>query len=168
MKKAGNLLGVIVMIIAGIIMIISPGDTLTTAAKILGIALIVYGIIAAAAFFLQKDKEQRSVVKLIYGIVAAVVGIIVLASPQFLIDIFPIVVGVIIAVSGAANLVRTLRVKKNGGSGWQILLVLSLVTIALGILIFANPFGSMSTLIRVIGVILVYNGVVGLIAGIKS
>lgn len=165
-SKLSTVLSIIAVLIAGIILVAAPGSTLITAAKILGTALIVFGVIRVVFYFLQKDKDKRSLLSLLYGFVGIVAGILIFAAPTFLINLFPVIAGIIIAVSGLADLIRSLRIRKLGGSNWVLFFILSLLTIAFGALIMFNPFESMTTLIRVIGVILIYDGIVGLIAAI--
>ena len=86
-----------------------------------------------------------------------------LAGPQFVISVFPIVAGVVIALGGLRDLLDSMAMKKAGLSFWKTALAFSLITIALGIFIFANPFGTMETVVTLLGFALLYNGVTGLV-----
>ena len=76
--------------------------------------------------------------------------------------------GIVILLAGVYNLSRALEVQKAGGGAGTALLVLSLVTIVLGVLTMFNLFRPENVLIRILGAVLVYNGLVGLIAGAKG
>ena len=167
-SKLGGILSMAVMILAGLVLLFKPGEALETAGRIIGIALLVYGIISIVGYLVLKSGNEQSAGELIWGIVAAVAGIIIMIGPKFLIDIFPMVMGVLIAASGVRNLIRAISVKRAGGSGWGTLILLSIITVLLGVLVFFNPFKTMTVLVRIIGAILLYNGIVGLIAAIKS
>ena len=63
---------------------------------------------------------------------------------------------------------KALEVKQEGGKGWGILLALSLLTIALGVLIYVNPFKVQAALVIMVGAVLIYNGVLGIIAAVQE
>lgn len=165
-SKLISILEMLILIAAGFLVILHPGGSLNVAVRILGIALVAYGAIAALGYFLKKDNG--SVLRLIVGVAAVIGGIIVLASPEFVVSVLPIVAGLIIAVAGVRDLIDALHRKSAGLGGWKLALVLSLITIAFGILIFANPFATMETLATILGVALLYNGIAGLITAFHS
>lgn len=165
-SKMNAIVSMIIMIAVGVFLLIRPGDTLTTAVRIIGIALLVLGAVGIASQLVKKD--DRSVISLIISAVEAVIGIIIIASPAFVVSLFPIIVGVIIALYGLSDLLAALNMKKADNGGWKLALILSVITIILGIVLFANPFKTMSTLVRIIGVVLVYKGVTGLIIRLKA
>ena len=45
--------------------------------------------------------------------------------------------------------------------GWKPAAILSAVSIVLGVLVFANPFSTITVLARIAGIILMYNGISG-------
>ena len=108
--KINMIVSMLIMIAVGIFLLIRPGDTLTTAVRIFGIALLVLGAVGVVSQLLQKD--DRSVISLIISAVEAVVGIIIIASPAFVVSLFPIVVGVIVALYGLSDLITALNMKK--------------------------------------------------------
>ena len=65
-------------------------------------------------------------------------------------------------MQGVDNLLTALSIRSAGGAGWGVMLALSALAILSGLFICSNPFGVQRTLLRVIGAVLVYNGVVGL------
>ena len=164
--KINMIVSMLIMIAVGIFLLIRPGDTLTTAVRIFGIALLVLGAVGVVSQLLQKD--DRSVISLIISAVEAVVGIIIIASPAFVVSLFPIVVGVIVALYGLSDLITALNMKKADIGSWKLALILAVITIILGVILFANPFKTMSTLVRIIGVVLVYKGVTGLFIRLKA
>ena len=167
MKKLSPVVSALIMIIAGVLLFVYPATSLLAAVRLLGVAVLLYGAFGLVANLSRKSGE-RSVLALAYSAIVAILGIIIIASPDFIISVFPIVAGVLIAISGVESLMKALSLKKSGDAQWTLLMILSLITIAFGILIFANPFGTQATLVRVFACGLVYDGVVNLIAGVKS
>ena len=163
MKKLVSILEALLMIAFGVLIIMHPGGSLNVAVRILGILLVGAGALALLSF-LTARQEEKSVLRLLIGALSVVAGIVVLAAPGLVISIFPIVAGVSIAVSGVYDLAGALRRKKAGFS-FKLPLILALITIAMGILLFANPFATMETLVVVLGVALVYNGITKFFTG---
>ncbi len=102
------------------------------------------------------------------GCVAVVAGLVVILAPNLLTQVFRFVAGILVAFSGILNLVKALEARKEGKKGWQILLALSIIAIAMGVLVFINPFRAESTLVILVGAVLIYNGILGIIAAIQE
>ena len=153
----------------GFWLILHPGQSLKTAVRILGIGLLAGGALAIGFFCFSKQKQDLRIIGgLILGIAGVAAGLFVLIKPTWVINIFPMAAGIFVAFSGILNMVHALETRKAGNRGWQILLGLSVVSIVVGILLFANPFSYMSTLVRLLGAILIYNGVLGVIAAVQE
>ena len=167
MKKLSPVMSSLVMILAGILLFIYAGTSLEIGVRLLGIAMLLYGALGLVAQ-MMRNLAERSVAAMVYDAVIIVFGIAIIASPSFIIRLFPIVAGVLIAISGVETLVKSLSLRKHGIEAWKMLLILSVITIAFGILIFANPFQTQELLVRVFACGLVYDGIVLFIASAKS
>lgn len=156
----------------GLALVIYPKKTWETSLRILGIALLACGVLAALYYFIvlrrRGSGSQNEMLVGVLGCVAVVVGIVVLAAPKLFTNLFGFVAGILVAFSGILNLMKAIDVKKNDGKGWKVLLGLSLVAIALGVLIFIDPFKAPATLIILVGAVLIYNGVLGIVATIQE
>ena len=166
-SKLSKILSLVVIALVGLFLVIYPGDTLNIVVGVFGCALLLIGVIGIVSYFLPKNKNSRSTLDLLSSIVEAIVGPIVVSNIGFVISLFPIFAGVIIALQGVLYLISTLRMKSDNNS-WKLGLVLSLVMIAFGILIFANPFATQATLVRLAGVALIYNAISGIIIRLKA
>lgn len=166
-SKLSKILSLVVIALVGLFLVIYPGDTLNIVVGVFGCALLLIGVIGIVSYFLPKNKNSRSTMDLLISIVEAIVGPIVVSNISFVISLFPIFAGVIIALQGVLYLISTLRMKSDNNS-WKLGLVLSLVMIAFGILIIANPFATQATLVRLTGVALIYNAISGIIIRLKA
>lgn len=166
-SKLSKILSLVVIALVGLFLVIYPGDTLNIVVGVFGCALLLIGVIGIVSYFLPKNKNSRSTMDLLISIVEAIVGPIVVSNIGFVISLFPIFAGVIIALQGVLYLISTLRMKSDNNS-WKLGLVLSLVMIAFGILIIANPFATQATLVRLTGVALIYNAISGIIIRLKA
>lgn len=165
MRRNGSVITALVMVIAGILLFIYPAGSILAAVRLLGFAIALYGVIGLVTGLVQK-KEYRSLLSLVYYTAFALAGIILIVAPGFVIGIFPIIAGVMIAVSGLESLLFSLRLKKHGHDRWLLLMILSVITIVFGILIFVNPFATQTLMVRVFACGLIYAGVVKLILSV--
>ena len=152
----------VLMILIGLLLAIWPGHVMTTAMKILGIALLVGGGLLIYSWYSGRNRDS-SVITLSEGIVLALAGILVLVAPKFLISIVPLAVGGLIALNGFFNLAQALDQRREQYTRWTASLAMAILTIVLGLLIVFNPFSTMEMLVVAIGIIIIYNGVSNLL-----
>lgn len=161
-SKFTNILKLIIIVALGLVLIFYPGQTLDTAVKALGIVIIVAGAVAFISSLTQKDKNAYVMFQLIGAIIGIVAGIIVLTNRGLVISIFPVLTGVGIAIYGAFGIAQAMTFRRFYTTGWQVPILFSFITVGVGVLIAANPFSTMNTIVRIVGIVLVYNGVVGI------
>jgi len=68
------------------------------------------------------------------------------------------IVGILIMIHGFHNAVQAIDLKKMQYDNWWVALLLSLLTVALGVVLICNPFTIVDTVVRIIGAFLVYDG----------
>lgn len=163
--KSGSFLSLAIMLGVGVFFVLHPGDTAVAAARIIGAALVVLGAIGLINQILK--KQDKSVIAIIVYAVEAVFGVIVLASPGFVISLYNVIFGLIVAAYGLSDLLSAMRMKKLGLGSWTAALVLAIISVVLGIVIICNPFGTVSLLVRVTGIVLIYKAVSGMFIRLK-
>ena len=81
------------------------------------------------------------------------INVITISKRSMIVAVFPKIMGAFVFINGLLNL---LSVRKSGlGKG------LSVVSIILGAMIFLNPFGTMRTMMRLVGAALIWCGATG-------
>ena len=100
-------------------------------------------------------KNKRS---LLLGIVAAAVGAVLLFQPALFQSILTVILGIYILIDGLLNLKRALELRRMEHMGWTLYLVLSLITVVLGLVVVFRPMLAGTTLVRLIGASLLYSG----------
>ena len=148
----------ILMIVIGIVLVLWPGHVMTTALKIIGVALLVGGVIAIVSWYRGRMRDV-SFLTLAEGLLLALCGIFVLAAPKLLISIVPVAVGIVVLLNGIINLAQALDQRREGYGRWSVSLALAVLTIVLGLLVVFNPFSTMEMLVMAIGIVIIYNGV---------
>ncbi|MCR5249576.1 MAG: DUF308 domain-containing protein [Lachnospiraceae bacterium] len=156
--KSGSLISLIVMGGVGLLLFLFPGWSLELVVKILGIGLLIFGAVGLISAVMQKRFGASDIADLVGKIVALVVGLICLFRPGTVTGLFNLVLGVLVIWHSISNLLGALDIRKLDQK-WQAPLLLSIIGIIAGILIITGVFGAL--VIRIAGLILIYNAVVG-------
>jgi uncharacterized membrane protein HdeD (DUF308 family) len=147
-----------IMILMGLILLLAPGHTLNFLVTLLGWGLILGGISALIPGIMAGSEALT-----LAGIPVIILGIFFISSPRLLVAFIPILVGLGMVVSGGRNLYYawTGRFAMNYDPRRDVLI--SVIAIALGLLILINPFKTVETIVMLIGIALIYNGVTSLL-----
>ena len=157
--KMNYVVSAIVCIVFGLTLVIWPDISSKVVCIGVGIVLLLSGIANLITYFGEKDRNLMTQISLIAGIILAVLGVWIILNPQILIMVIPVVMGVIVAVHGVHNLLQALELFKNEYSKWWVALLLGAVTVGLGVLLIFNPFEAVNTVIMLIGIFLIYDGI---------
>lgn len=160
--KVSYLLAAILYIGFGLVLLIWPKTTGDIICFAFGMILLVYGAITIISFFVHDSRLGSYRFDLVIGIVAAALGILFLVKPDFVLGIFPVILGLYIIIDACLNLKRGLELRQMAYERWWIVLALSLVSAGLGVLILLRPGMTAEVLIMVIGGVLIYNGLADL------
>ena len=107
-------------------------------------------------------KDAFEIAGLIFGVLLAAGGIWLIVNPDWLVQFFNIMFGVVMGLYGLFGIVSAVGYSRKGGGLWWIGLILSIVAIALAVLIFMNPFATPKMLMIIIGVSLITSAVTGI------
>lgn len=157
--KANVMVSALICVALGVVLVVWPGLSVTVVSMAIGIVLVLNGISRLMNFVFGRDDSVFSQMNLIMGIIITVIGGWILFQPGTIIAMIPILVGIIIVIHGINNLQQTVSLCQSRYDKWWVALLLALLTIGFGILLIFNPFAAIDTLIRFIGVFLIYDGV---------
>ena len=121
--------------------------------------LTICGVINILVFLSHRDGTLYAGFLLITGIILAVVGIWLMARPTLVTVIIPRIIGLLVCVHGFRDIRDTLSLKKSGSSRWTAALLLGAVTLVLGAILVLAPFEAFTTVVRLIGAFLIYDGI---------
>lgn len=155
-----------VFIVLGLVLLLFPGIALRTACIILGVVVLIYGIMRIIDY--TKSSGSNSGVDLLIGIALAVVGMFLIISPTFFLNIIPIILGIYIVLEGIFDIKRAVDLKKAGYERWWLALVVAIVVTVLGAILIFNPWGTNQMVVRILGIALIVEGASTLFATVKS
>ena len=158
--KSWSILSAIVMIAVGLILMIFPGVSLNVVCTVLGIAFIAWGAIRILSYFMLSIDEFMYRSDMIAGLLFILGGVVMLARQNLMLDIIPILLGLVIVISGIAKLQNAVIAKRIGYDGATMYMILALISIIFGfaIMFFLSGTIAAKTLFVLIGAGLVYSG----------
>ena len=139
--------------VAGIAVLVEPGNSLKAIAVISGIFVLIDGIVALVAA-LSRSTENRGLAALI-GVMNLIVGLLLIRHPIGGVVAVALLVGIWLIVAGAVRFVLAFHAAQH--RIWRFLL--AAVEIVAGIAIVSSPNIGVATLALLVGLALIANGV---------
>lgn len=159
-KLTGNkLLEGIFLILVGILFLVLDAN------YIINITMTVFGValLVLAVLDLLDHQTLPGIVKLVFGVVVIVFG-------WALVDVAMIVLAAVILIWGIYELYAKLKIHLKGSNTLNtILLYISpILDILLGLLLLFNRGGAMAVISKIVGILLIVDGAMLLIDGLKK
>jgi uncharacterized membrane protein HdeD (DUF308 family) len=143
----------------GVFFVASPHETLSTFTVIAGILLLFDGIVAILASIFGRG-EGRGLLAMI-GVLGAIAGLVLIKKPFGTLVVFILIFGVWLIVAGVVRFVAAFG-EPEGRAGNIAVAILDFIA---GIVILSWPAPSLATLAVIIGIVLMFRGVLWIVAG---
>lgn len=157
-QRRSSALVALVTIILGVVLVVWPDRSVSMICAILGGALLLCGLLYVIGWFAGKRRQSKSVFMIIPGVILAGLGVWLMTSSSTVIALIQYVFGAVVLFHGILDLQAALALLTQRMNKWWIDLLLALLTLGLGLLILANPFGTFAALVVLIGIALIYDG----------
>lgn len=148
----------IAMMVLGLLMIILPKYSPKVICITTGIFLGVWGLIKLVTYFAAKKTAPFTSFGLVEGATLAGFAVFFILSPQVLIKFIEIVLAIILLISAVMKLQYTVDFLRLRLKPWYLPLSGAVVSIALSVFIFIDPFNSF-WLMLYIGIAFLVNGI---------
>lgn len=152
----------IIFVIIGLIIVWKPEGTIKLISIILGISFIIIGIYKVMRYFSTKEKDNFYNYNLIYGIMACIIGIIIMAFSSTISSIIRIVIGVWIIYSSLMRMNLSIKLKSSDSNIWIYSLVLSFIMFICGVYIIVNS----GAVIFTIGIMMIIYAIIDIIENV--
>lgn len=154
-----NLSKTLILGLVGLVLLLIPGTLNKIIGILIGAALLIAGVLAIIKY--TKEKEEGSNLNLVSGILYSVLGVIIIIYPYSIINLVTICLGVYLVINGLLKLKLAFNLK-NVTDKWIGTLIMSIITVILGILLIFNPFAGI-TITKLAGAFLVVVAIFDLI-----
>lgn len=148
----------ILCILLGIVLVVYPNTSLTLVCRAVGMIVLITGLGFVFSYLKVGKTFWYGKIELVFGSIFAILGGFIVLYPLGIISIVPIVFGVLLVYHGIANMKQAFELHKYKDKGWWFPVLIAASTIGLGVVIMKNPFDTIEMLMRIIGVCLLYDG----------
>lgn len=146
------------LILLGVVALLFPSVSIKIISILLGLTIIAYGITNIYSYF---KRKEIAIFKsyIMYGIIACIVGLLMLINPFAFSQLMTIIFGIYILYLALNKFDFALKLKKIEEKSWTILLASSILESLISILIFINPFSNLS-IMQLVGSFLILSGII--------
>ncbi|MCI8362131.1 MAG: hypothetical protein HFJ41_03195 [Clostridia bacterium] len=140
LKKSGwmSIAESLVFAILGIILIWQKDAIMSMIAYILGAVFILLGIIKVVNYVQTKSKSDLYNYELVYGIMAVIIGIVIMVYSSTISKIFGIIIGMWIVYSSVVRASSALKLKQIKSNIWIYSLVIAIIMLICGLVVIFN------------------------------
>ena len=156
--KYNLLSSAVLCILLGIVLLVYPDTSLTIVCRAGGVIVLITGLGFVGSYLRVGKTRWFGKVELVFGSIFAILGGFIVLYPLGIISIVPLVFGILLVYHGIANMKQAFELRQYKDNGWCLPVLIAASTIALGVVIMRNPFGTIETLMRIIGVCILYDG----------
>lgn len=149
----------ILYVALGIVVLAMPGIMFKTLGYLIGAFLIVAGAVSMVCYLLREAHRNYFRNDFLYGLIEITVGIIVLYKVDKIMELVPIMLGILVVASGCRKLQDAIDMKRLEYGGWIAMLVLAAVNVIFGVVLILNPIAVERILEQLIGIGLIISGV---------
>lgn len=140
LKKSGwmSIAESLVFAILGIILIWQKDAIMSMIAYILGAVFILLGIIKVINYVQTKSKSDLYNYELVYGIMAVIIGIVIMVYSSTISKIFGIIIGMWIVYSSVVRASSALKLKQIKSNIWIYSLIIAVIMLICGLVVIFN------------------------------
>ncbi len=148
----------VIAILFGILLLFFTQESIKALVIYFGIALLAGGAILLFTAIHNIKHNKRSGMILFESIIIIAIGLIMILFPQDSLSFFMILIGVWAIIVGVVQLVTLINIKE-GMANKNLLLFNGLLTIALGVFLFFDPFTMAKILVTIAGILFILFGI---------
>lgn len=166
-KKSVYLTSVLAIVL-GVVFLVNPVGASDLIAKALGAIVAIGGLIAVIIYFKNRNDGFLAAGNLCIGILLICVGIFLISYSGITLTLLGFVMSVYLIIDGLVGVDSAIAMARSKRKGWSWHLVFSVVILAAGIIFLFRPFGAIKMSAKLLGIVLLFDGVTGLITAIRT
>ena len=142
-------------IVVGVLLLIFPAESLATISKVIAAIIVLSGVIIVIN---QITERGFNTVGIAVGVILSIIGIWLFFDAGAIVSIIPIAIGVILVIHGVQDMSLALEAARAGADKIWIAFIIAALNILLGILCIGAAFGIVNLITRLIGVMMIWDG----------
>lgn len=160
--RVSFLLASVLYVILGLVLLIWPGVGGVALCRLLGAALLLYGLVTIVGFLLRDREMGGFRLELLFGIIAAATGLFFLLQPLAVFSILSMVMGVYVIIDSLVALNRVRALYRMEYPYWWVSLLLTILGVVLGAVLLWRPFVAAEAVAMLIGAVFLFLGLADL------
>ena len=160
--KTGTMLLSIAYIVLGLMLLIVPERSLLMICYAFGAVVLITGIVCLVQYTRTRGQGFAAPFLLIGGVITGALGVFTLLRPAVVASFLPVVFGLFIAVDGLNRISSGMTLAKRRARRWWVLVLLGLLSIALGVFLVWQPFDVAVSVVMLCGILLIVEGTMNL------
>lgn len=157
-EKKGFICSGLVYLLVGLFMCVWPVGTAEIMCVVAGAALIVSGVIKAAAYFRKKDYGLMPRVDFASSALLVILGVLLASRPDVFMSLVPFILGMMILVNSVFQLQVSFELHAIKFHGWWYHLAAALGCGIVAIVMMFDPFGSYRIVAVFMGLAFIVDG----------
>lgn len=157
--KVGILLTAIMCIGLGVVLILYPQISTIVICYAFGGILVICALFHVVLYFKYKQENTFVNFNLIVAVITGVIGLWIVLKPEMVVMIIPIIFGIVLVIHGIIDFKQAFELKEKYFIHWWFALILAFLNVGFAVILFWNPFSTITTLVVMIGVSFVYDGI---------
>lgn len=164
LKKSGwvSILESLIFAVLGIILVCKPNGIMNVISYIIGTIFIMVGVVKIINYFQTNTKSDLFNYELLYGIMSAIIGIVMIVHADILSTILGIIIGMWIVYSSIIRATSALKLKAVSGNVWIYSLVLAVIMFIGGLYVIFD----VGMLVQTIGIIMIIYAIIDIIENV--
>lgn len=158
--------GAILFILLGIVLLFFPQTTLLTICYAFALILGIVGIGYIFTYIKSDTLKTYQRNDFVTGLTYLVLAVFVSLKTELIISLLPVLLGLAIIISSIVKLQHAFDLMRVKFTGWWSVLLISLSSAAIGLYLVIHPFAAATTMVRVIGIAAIWNGITDIGTGI--
>lgn len=166
-KEIKGILVSILLIVLGVFLILKPLEIIGTLVQVIGVILLICGVFDFVNYFSLKDEDKLIDYTLMKGIMEITTSILFIFKSDVLSSVFPILLGLIIIFINIFKLELALSLRSIDENNYLIGVIISTLSIILGVVIILNPFDTLEVVVMASGIVIIITELSNIIYSFK-
>ncbi len=149
----------VVFVLLGLILAIWPQSSIKAVCTVAALFMIAVGVVCLYCYFSGREDLFSGRVNLVCGVLMIAIAVWIITRSNYFLSLIPILAGVTVIVHGLVDLRQAILLRQARKQNWWITLLIALLALCLGCIMFLNPFETIVTIMRFIGIVLIAVGI---------
>ena len=160
--KTGTFLLSIAYVVLGVLLLVMPETSLLWICYAFGAVVLLTGAVCLVQYARIRGTGFAAPFMLVGGVITGALGVFTLLKPAVVASFLPVVFGLFIVVDGLNRIGSGISLAKQQGRRWWVLLLLGVLSIALGLFLILRPLDIALSVVMLCGILLIVEGVLNL------